>query len=436
MSVFKRGKIWWYEFWFAGRRIQESAKTGSKTIAKLAEQKRRREIEEGFNAIEDRREERIQTIREVAKDYLEGYILRNRSTTFAEYAIGHVTRLLGSKMIVDADEAMVLEYQQQRLKEEASPKTINEEVGFLLRLLGERGELIRARLRKQKMLKLKESKPVVRIYSPEEKQKLMEASRDARSPVIYPALMLALNAGMRNAEIRNLRWGQIDLKKQFLTVGKSKTEAGEGRTIPLNAALIGALGQHAEWYVLRFGRIEPDWYLFPFGRANHLDPTQPITTIKTAWANAKEREGVTGRLHDSRHTLIAELAESGVGDQTIMDIAGHVSRQMLKYYSHIRMQAKGDALEAVWEKQQEVEESRKADEAKRAQECSPVITGAQKIEGESLQKSLQSGLPRSSTHRRAARKPLKRFGSSGRTRTYNPSVNCRIRACLPQFAGS
>ncbi|HUG69604.1 MAG TPA: hypothetical protein VMM76_17770 [Pirellulaceae bacterium] len=71
MSLFKRGKIWWYEFWFAGRRIQESAKTASKTVAKLAEQQRRRELEEGFNSIEDRREERIRAIREIAKEYLE-----------------------------------------------------------------------------------------------------------------------------------------------------------------------------------------------------------------------------------------------------------------------------------------------------------------------------------------------------------------------------
>jgi integrase len=158
---------------------------------------------------------------------------------------------------------------------------------------------------------------------------------------------------------------------QFLTVGKSKTEAGEGRTIPLNSALLEALQQHAEWYVLRFGRIEPDWYLFPFGRANQLDPTRPITTIKTAWANAKQRAGVTGRLHDSRHTLITELAESGAGDQTIMDIAGHVSRQMLKHYSHIRMQAKREALEAVWKKQQEAESNKKEVDSKRAQDCSP-----------------------------------------------------------------
>ena len=127
---------------------------------------------------------------------------------------------------------------------------------------------------------MKGSKSVAKAYSPDEKQKLVEASREARSPAIYPALMLALNAGMRNGEIRHLRWSQVDLKKQFLTVGKSKTEAGEGRTIPLNAALLEALRDHAEWYTLRFGKIEPEWYLFPFGRANQLDPTRPITTIR------------------------------------------------------------------------------------------------------------------------------------------------------------
>jgi hypothetical protein len=65
-------------------------------------------------------------------------------------------------MIVDADESLVREYQDQRLKETAAPKTINEEVGFLLRLLGERGEVIRAQLRKQKTLKLKGSKPIAK----------------------------------------------------------------------------------------------------------------------------------------------------------------------------------------------------------------------------------------------------------------------------------
>ena len=72
-----------------------------------------------------------------------------------------------------------------------------------------------------------------------------------------------------------------------------------------------------------------------------------MTTLKTVWGNIKETAGITGRWHDTRHTLVTELAESGAGDQTIMDIAGHVSRQMLARYSHIRMEAKRKALEAI-----------------------------------------------------------------------------------------
>ena len=67
MALFKRGSIWWYEFLFAGRRIRESAKTGSKTVAKLAEQNRRRELEGGFNGIQDKREERIRNITEMGR---------------------------------------------------------------------------------------------------------------------------------------------------------------------------------------------------------------------------------------------------------------------------------------------------------------------------------------------------------------------------------
>jgi integrase len=53
------------------------------------------------------------------------------------------------------------------------------------------------------------------------------------------------------------------------------------------------------------------------------------------------------RFHDLRHTAITKLAESGAGDETIMSIAGHVSRTMLSRYAHIRTEAKRNALEAI-----------------------------------------------------------------------------------------
>ncbi len=126
--------------WQADSRIQQST---SKTLAKQAEQKRRRELEQGFNSIEDVKEQLIRSLREVSQEYLESYSLRHRSTTFAEHAVKHLVRRLGDKMIVDINEKTVREYQDERLREKAAPKTINEEVGILLRLIGERGALIR-----------------------------------------------------------------------------------------------------------------------------------------------------------------------------------------------------------------------------------------------------------------------------------------------------
>jgi hypothetical protein len=53
------------------------------------------------------------------------------------------------------------------------------------------------------------------------------------------------------------------------------------------------------------------------------------------------------RFHDLRHTAITVLAESDASEQTVMAIAGHVSRKMLEHYSHIRMEAKRCAVAAL-----------------------------------------------------------------------------------------
>jgi len=53
------------------------------------------------------------------------------------------------------------------------------------------------------------------------------------------------------------------------------------------------------------------------------------------------------RFHDLRHHAITELAESQASDSTIMAIAGHVSTKMLQHYSHVRLQAKRTALDAL-----------------------------------------------------------------------------------------
>ena len=461
MSLFQRGDIWWYEFWFAGRRIRESSKSESKTVAKSAEKNRRRELEEGFNNFADLRQERVRSFNEMADEYFGAYKLRlPHSTRFAEYAIDHLKRLLGSKMLVDFNESAVIQYQNARLGEGAAPKSVNEEVGFLLRILGDPGDLIRIRLRKKKMLKLKVRQTVGRAYTLAEKDRMLAVARRARSPHIYPALTLALNAGLRDAEIKNLTWGQIDFTKKYLAVGRSKTDAGEGRTIPLNSILLEVFSEYREWYYQKFGKPRGEWYIFPFGKPNPSDPTRPVTTLKTAWNTVRTKAMVKGRWHDNRHTLITELAESGAGDQTIMDIAGHVSKQMLKHYSHIRMEAKRSALEAIVNRRPAKDDPRLKEQTAASQEeplggshserrpvlkdqtvprnevisardsladlCSETPTDTPHFDGEYPQKSPQSVVFDVYGETEKPCKSMNLNGGRGRNRTFNLSVKSRM----------
>ena len=91
---------------------------------------------------------------------------------------------------------------------------------------------------------------MAKVFSSEEKKHLIEAAQAAKSPAIYPALMLATNTAMRSSEIRTLQWEKADLERRFLIVGRTKADAGEGRTIPFNPPLYQALKELSKWYTL------------------------------------------------------------------------------------------------------------------------------------------------------------------------------------------
>lgn len=54
---------------------------------------------------------------------------------------------------------------------------------------------------------------------------------------LLPAVTLALSTGMQYSKIHTLRWSQIDLVFRRITVRRSKTESGTGRSIPLEEPL-------------------------------------------------------------------------------------------------------------------------------------------------------------------------------------------------------
>jgi integrase len=72
-----------------------------------------------------------------------------------------------------------------------------------------------------------------------------------------------------------------------------------------------------------------------------LDPSRPVKKWIPHGTLPKLR------FHDLRHTIITGLAEAGVPDHVMESISGHLSRRMLEHYSHVRLQAKREALDAL-----------------------------------------------------------------------------------------
>ncbi|HXM93959.1 MAG TPA: tyrosine-type recombinase/integrase [Candidatus Dormibacteraeota bacterium] len=103
----------------------------------------------------------------------------------------------------------------------------------------------------------------------------------------------------------------------------------------------------------------PNSFLFPYhkiGLAGNsrlpvlydVDLMRPMGSWRKAWRIASKAAGVRYRPHDMRHTFISRLAENpNVSEQTIKALAGHVSRQMIERYSHIRSQAKQAAIQTL-----------------------------------------------------------------------------------------
>jgi hypothetical protein len=126
------------------------------------------------------------------------------------------------------------------------------------------------------------------------------------------------------------------------------------RRVPLNETAYWAVSQLLERAKDK-GCSLPDHYLLP-GRIQRgpYQPDKPMQGWRTAWNSLRAEVAkvhprlATLRPYDLRHHAITKLAERpGVSEQTIQAIAGHVSQRMLRHYSHIRLQAKREALELL-----------------------------------------------------------------------------------------
>ena len=372
-----------------GVRYREPLKTQNWKEAKDKERARLVEISQG--RVGARGPASRQTFSTAADAYIEERALHSaeKSCRTDRERSQPLRKALGDVSLKKITAQSILEYQKTRVKD-VSARTVNLEIGLLRRILKKHRAWARIA---EDVRMLPERAKEARVLTQNEKEKLIAIARTKPEwQVVYCAAILALNTTCRSCELRGLRWNAVDWAGMTITIRRSSTKTNAGaRVIPLNADALIALMElrdRAEKLERQVEKLEEkqsekresrpeDRFVFPSCEHGHFDSTRPMKNWRTSWrtltraitcpscgtiqrpadvckndechADIKRMKSVFDglRFHDLRHQAITELAEKGVPEQTLMGIAGHVSRRMLDHYSHARLAAKRVALNAL-----------------------------------------------------------------------------------------
>jgi site-specific recombinase XerD len=348
MSIYKRRGTWWTDFAVSGRRYRVSLKTSDRRKA-LGLEKLRIAEAQNHGGFLPRKTVGL-TVDAAAQVYLtrrEPFIAP-RTVELEKGAIKNLSKHLGRRTLGSLNNDSLSDYVGQRKNEGVGNRTINIEVGVLRRILKQYRVW---QFVSDGYKQLSEPHDIGRALTPEQELNLFTtASSRPEWSVAFWVSLISANTTAGGCEIRNLRLGDADLgtRMMFVRVGKNKFRV---RAIPLNQTATWAVAQllsraHA------LGAQSPDHYLIPRRvQGKQYDVTKPPSrwAWRTAWRKLTEACGMGGlRSHDLRHHAVTKLAESAdASEQTVMAIAGHVSRQMLEHYSHIRQEAKRRATDAL-----------------------------------------------------------------------------------------
>jgi integrase len=344
MSLWKRGRQYWTDFTVAGRRYRKRLGT---TSLRVATRRERELVEEAGHGRLTAHEQGPKRLSVAIDAYLDVKRIRcsPRTIELEEERLSLVKKHFGDVQLSAITATAISDFQRTRHEAGIANRTINMDVGVLSRVLKSCG---RWRALADHVHNLPErQRPVGRALTAEERKQLFRAA--ASNPEwehVYCAAVVAANTSMRPVEVKHLRRCDVDLVKKLVHVRRSKNETSH-RVIPLNASAIEAAARMFERADL-LGHTEPEHYLWPACQWGRFDATKPMLKWDTAWRALRDEAGLHGlRFHDLRHTVITELAEMGVADHVLESISGHLSRRMLEHYSHIRIDAKRQALDAL-----------------------------------------------------------------------------------------
>ncbi len=173
-----------------------------------------------------------------------------------------------------------------------------------------------------------EKAPVVTMYKEDNKRirwltkteadRLIKAAPDWVKDMIIFSFM----TGLRQANVFDLTWEQVDLTRKVAWVHPDQAKAGRAIGVPLNEAAFEC--------ILR-NRGNHKSYIFTNSAGQHVTGINSKT-----WSAILNKAEITDfRWHDMRHTWASWLVQAGTPLMTLKELGGWESITMVQRYAHL-----------------------------------------------------------------------------------------------------
>lgn len=177
-------------------------------------------------------------------------------------------------------------------------------------------------LDKAPYLKLyREPKRRIRWLTKQEATKLIAAL----PPYMADMVVFSLATGLRQRNVLDMEWSQIDLSARMAWIHASDSKSGRAIGVALNDTAIGVLSK-------QMGKHSRFVFTQPNGR-------KVLSISSRIWKNALVKAEITDfRWHDLRHTWASWLIQAGVPLAALQEMGGWESIEMVRRYAHLSAQ--------------------------------------------------------------------------------------------------
>jgi integrase len=318
---------WWIQFSVDGDVRREPTDARSEEQAQAILDRKVHAVREGI-PVPVGRGVRLSDVRKRYVQHYEDKERRSIKTALGRWK--NLLDLLGGDVKVSSLTAdRLAQYGRERVKEGASPSTVNREWAAL-----HRGLVL---CQKARVLAAIPTFPE-RLPEPRPRQGFVTAEQRAAirahlEPVYQDALDFAMLTGWRKQQILSLEW--TDVHGDEIRVSGDKTKTGAAHVLPISGDVREILARRE-----KARQLGCPWI---FHRAG-----ERIRNFRKAWASATKAAGCPELLfHDTRRSAVRNLVHAGVGQATAMAISGHKTVDVFRRYSIVTNADVARALEAV-----------------------------------------------------------------------------------------